>query len=326
MASIHGGASSALDLSIDSAQSTLIQDFLDHLGITENAVSPLSVSSWSNETDWSDRDIYMLPDSTSAATATIAAGKQTAIMLNPDSETGKILIIQGSGDAEIEGGGGDDKILGGEGDDSVAGGFGDDELFGGVGNDRLFGGFGEDVLYGNLGDDRIGAGDGADRFYGGAGNDTASGEEGSDLLMGNRDLDLLYGNAGDDIIYGNQQDDVLYGGKGADTLYGGQDSDTLIGGQGNDVLHGNLGGDVFAFHANSGVDVIEDFVRGSDSILIAQDINGLSVATPEDLVDRISSDAAGNAVIDLGSGNVVTIDGLGAEELIGNIGAIVTVG
>ena len=159
-----------------------------------------------------------------------------------------------------------------------------------------------------------------------AGEDCISGGDDSDFLMGNKGTDIVYGNIGDDILYGNQQNDVLYGGADSDTLYGGQNDDTLEGGRGDDVLHGNLGGDQFVFRTNSGVDVIYDFVAGIDTIRVASGINGLPVAEPGDLTSRISSDSQGNAVIDFGNGNVVTIDGLSADDLLGDISAFITVG
>ena len=144
--------------------------------------------------------------------------------------------------------------------------------------------------------------------------------------MGNHDPDMIDGNSGSDIIYGNQQDDTIVGGDGQDTLFGGQNDDILDGGMGDDALHGNLGGDQFVFRTDSGVDIIYDFVAGTDSILVATGINGLPISAPGDLAGRISSDAIGNAVIDFGNGNVVTIDGLSADDLLGNIGSYITVG
>lgn len=327
MASIVGGSFDPVENpNIDATQSMLIRDFLDQIGLSEGAVEPVAVQSSGGSPSIDSLEPYVLADTTTAATVLATEGEQIALSLNPDSETGRILIVQGSGDALITGGGGGDKVQAGSGDDTVDAGSGDDLVRGGVGSDLLAGDLGDDIIYGNMGSDTLSAGDGADSLFGGQGEDCISGGDDSDFLMGNRGADIVYGNLGDDIIYGNQQNDMVYGGSGGDTLYGGQNNDTLEGGRGDDALHGNLGGDQFVFRTNSGVDVIYDFVAGTDTIRVAAGINGLSVAEPGDLAGRISSDAQGNAVIDFGNGNVVTVDGLNANDLLGDISSYISVG
>ncbi|MBO6562328.1 MAG: calcium-binding protein [Nisaea sp.] len=325
MASLPGGFDPVLNRNIDAGQSTLIRDFLDNIGVSESSIETFDAPASDIAGGAGALTPFLLPDTMSAATATVARGQQISILLNPDATDGTVLIIQGEGNARIRGGGGSDKIQGGSGDDTMTGGLGDDLLRGGGGNDSIFGGAHDDIIYGNIGDDTIASDDGADSFFGGQGNDEIAGGVGDDFLMGNRDADVAYGNIGDDILYGNQQDDTLFGGAGNDTLYGGQDADILEGGRGDDALHGNLGGDQFVFRNDSGVDVIYDFVGGTDRILVAANINGLPVTEAADLAVRISSDATGNAVIDLGGGNVVTIDGLSATDLVRDIASYITV-
>jgi len=84
-------------------------------------------------------------------------------------------------------------------------------------------------------------------------------------------------------------------------------------------MFGNLGDDVFVLQDNSGSDVINGFVQGTDLLQIQQNINGLSISSPADLLTRVSSDANGNAVIDLGNGNQVTLVGITAAEVSGDI-------
>lgn len=308
---------------IDAEQSTLIRDFLDTIGLSEESVETLSVESSGNA---ESQTPYILPEETTAATALAPDGEQVSISLSPGSDSGKILIIQGSGDALITGSRGGDQVQGGSGADTVSAGLGDDFIRGGIGSDSLHGGLGNDMVYGNTGSDTIGSEEGANSFFGGQGDDYISGGADADFIMGNRDADIVYGNSGSDIIYGNQQNDTIFGGDGGDTLYGGQNNDVLEGGAGDDALHGNLGGDQFIFRTNSGVDVIYDFVAGTDTIRVASGINGLSVSEPGDLTSRISSDALGNAVIDFGNGNVVTIDGLNATDLLADISSYISVG
>ena len=318
MASLVGNGFDATDnWNIDAAQSTLVRDFLDMIGLSENSLQIMTAHSYDSAVDPETIEPFILPDETMAATVLAPEGKQISLSLNSELTDERVLIVQGSGDALITGGSGVDNIQTGNGNDTVKA---------GSGGDFIHSGFGDDIIYGNIGGDTLSAGEGADSLFGGQGEDCISGGDDSDFLMGNKGADIVYGNIGDDILYGNQQNDVLYGGADGDTLYGGQNDDTLEGGRGDDVLHGNLGGDQFVFRANSGVDVIYDFVAGTDIIRVATGINGLPVAEPGDLASRISSDAQGNAVIDFGNGNVVTIDGLSAGDLLGDISAFITVG
>jgi hypothetical protein len=68
------------------------------------------------------------------------------------------------------------------------------------------------------------------------------------------------------------------------------------------------------FSGGGGQDVVLDFNPGSDLLQIAQNINGLEVNTPADLTDHIS-DVDGNAVIDLGNGDSVTLVGVDATDV-----------
>ena len=327
MASLVGGMfDPAENRNIDAEQSTLIRDFLDSLGLSESSVETVTVQASDSSSGGDSPAPFVLSDETTLATALAPDGKQISLSLNPDSETGKTLIIQGSGDALITGSGGGDNIQAGSGSDTVDAGLGDDLVQGGIGSDSLIGGIGNDIIYGNTGSDTLAADAGANSLFGGQGEDHISGGADGDFLMGNRDADIVHGNAGWDIVYGNQQNDTIFGGAGNDTLYGGQNEDMLDGGSGDDALHGNLGGDQFIFRSNSGVDVIHDFVAGTDTIVVSTGINGLQVTEPGDLSTRISSDALGNAVIDFGEGNVVTIDGLNAQDLLSDIGSYISIG
>ena len=105
------------------------------------------------------------------------------------------------------------------------------------------------------------------------------------------------GGSGADRLDGNRNDDVLSGGAGRDTL---------IGGAGDDTLYGGLGLDQFHFADGSGQDVIVDRPRFGERLYIARDINGTGVTTTADLLARLSDNAAGQAVLDLGGGHGVT--------------------
>ncbi|WPZ35013.1 DUF4347 domain-containing protein [Thalassobaculum sp. OXR-137] len=191
--------------------------------------------------------------------------------------------------------------------DSVGGTAGDDTLYGNGGNDTVRGYGGLDILYGNTDNDLI---------YGNQSTDTLYGGQGADTLYGGQDADWICGNLGGDVIYGNKGDDRVWGDTGADTLFGGQDADTLSGGAGDDRLFGNLGADVFRFDGADGADVIHDFSSAEgDMIAIAAHVNGSGVARAADLLNGVTTDASGNAVLDLGSGNTVTLIGVGPTGL-----------
>ncbi|WP_420566334.1 DUF4347 domain-containing protein [Thalassobaculum sp.] len=200
-------------------------------------------------------------------------------------------------------------------DDLLRGADGNDTLYGLGGNDTLSGGTDIDVLYGNLGDDLLYGNQAADSLYGGQGTDTAYGGAGDDRLWGNHGNDVLHGNQGADLIYGNAGDDRIWGDDGADTLYGGQGADTLSGGAGNDQIFGNSGADIFRVDDADGADAIHDFALGVDRLMVAVNVNGTAVASADHLLARLFDDGAGNAVLDLGSGNSVTLVGLAASQL-----------
>ncbi|MCT8266400.1 DUF1565 domain-containing protein [Afifella sp. JA880] len=251
----------------------------------------------------------------------------------------------GGGNDEIEGGGGNDTLFSGEGNDTVDGGDGDDMVFGGVGDDVVTGGAGNDQAYGGTGNDDIDGGDGDDFLGGGEGNDTIIGGAGNDVLFGGRPglgadandafyagdgddqgfagdgddiatggngADEIGGGSGNDTVGGGNGNDLLYGGAGDDMLYGGADADTVYGGSGNDQIYfGDNDGaaDIYASVADNGTDVVFGFENGTDHL----DVRANGFTSFAELT--ISEDGEGNATIDLGGGNVLTLNGVAASEL-----------
>jgi hypothetical protein len=69
------------------------------------------------------------------------------------------------------------------------------------------------------------------------------------------------------------------------------------------------------FNGGGGQDVVLDFHPGSDLLQIASNINGLPVSSPADLAGNVSSDVDGNAVLDLGNGDTVTLVGVDAQDV-----------
>jgi Ca2+-binding RTX toxin-like protein len=79
------------------------------------------------------------------------------------------------------------------------------------------------------------------------------------------------------------------------------------------MLVGGAGNDTFAFSGGGGHDVVMDFSDG-DILQIAKNINGLHVTSAADLAARVT-DHDGNAVIDLGHGDTITLVGIKAEDI-----------
>jgi Ca2+-binding RTX toxin-like protein len=70
-------------------------------------------------------------------------------------------------------------------------------------------------------------------------------------------------------MFGNGGRDKLCGSESNDTLYGPKGYDYLIGSLGNDILSGGIGRDRFVLTAGSGPDLITDFTKGEDLLVLA---------------------------------------------------------
>ncbi|MCP5361883.1 MAG: calcium-binding protein [Hyphomicrobiales bacterium] len=234
------------------------------------------------------------------------------------------LILTGSDDLNGSGNNQDNVIAGNDGNNLLSGGNGNDALVGGNGNDTLDGGNGDDTICAGSGDDSVIGGNGNDRIITEDGNDTVHAGTGDDAVFGGNNNDLIFGEAGDDSLDGGEGDDQLFGqtgddsltgGGGSDTLSGDKGDDTLIGGAGNDSLTGGKGDDFFSFTDGSGEDVIDDFEAGDDVIQLTKDINGSGILTGDDVLAGVTEDLSGNAVVDLGGGNTITLLGVDKDDL-----------
>jgi uncharacterized protein len=99
-----------------------------------------------------------------------------------------------------------------------------------------------------------------------------NGGNGRDVLNGTSGEDVLIGGNGDDVLYGHGGHDWLLGGNGDDQLFGGAGNDVLVGGRGNDVLTGGSGRDRFVFGKSGGNDVVTDYEKGVDSLVLEDGI------------------------------------------------------
>jgi|GEM_PF-1733159 len=192
-----------------------------------------------------------------------------------------------------------ENIVGTDYEDNIIGDTTDNNLFGGLGNDTLDGGDGNDSLDGFASNDILIGGIGNDTLDGGAGNDTLNGGAGNDSIFGRNGHDII--NAGDD-------NDTVRGGTGNDSIDGGDGDDLIEGGIGNNNLTGGSGLDRFLFvqEANAS-DLITDFSL-TDDVIDVTDASFASFDTIDDL--NILSDGGGNALVDLGAGHTVVLQGV----------------
>ncbi|MCA2665691.1 MAG: putative Ig domain-containing protein, partial [Pseudanabaena sp. M114S2SP2A07QC] len=209
----------------------------------------------------------------------------TVIASDPAGETAAdsfilevLNAVNGDSSSEtVNGTSGDDYINASAGNDTVNGGEGNDILDGGTGNDRLAGGPGDDTYIVDSSRDVAieNAGQGQDTVKSSV-NYTLTVNIENITLTGNANIDGT-GNNLDNLITGNSGNNLLKGLDGNDTLLGGAGNDTLMGGKGNDVLTGGDGSDSFLFGSGAifntsdfGVDSINDFIKGSDKIILSK--------------------------------------------------------
>ncbi|MEM9357708.1 MAG: calcium-binding protein [Pseudomonadota bacterium] len=182
-------------------------------------------------------------------------------------------------------------------------------------NDRIFGNNEVNVLDGGAGDDTFHSFGGSDFVNGGEGTDTVLFSAGGAVtidLDDNGDAVASVGDtvtsienitgsaAGDDTISGNASVNVLNGNGGNDTLNGEGGDDTLIGGAGSDT---------FVETEGSGADTVTDFAIADDVI----DVAGHGLTAAEALA--LAVDNAGDALIDFGGGDTLTLTGVAAGDL-----------
>lgn len=138
---------------------------------------------------------------------------------------------------------------------------------------------------------------------------TRNGGKANDQLSGSVGEDILLGNAGEDRLLGLGGHDRLDGGVGDDRLFGGDGHDKLIGGRGNDLLEGGAGRDTFVFGTNAGDDVVVDFDRAADRLLL----EGVTIRSSQTLDSN--GDGIADLRLELSGGGTATL--LGVSSLAG---------
>src|SRR5262249_13471647 len=124
--------------------------------------------------------------------------------------------------------------------------------------------------------------------------------------------EFFEGGSSSDTLRGNDGADTLVGRSGADSLDGGDQGDSLDGGAGNDTSAGGLGADTF-LAAGRGIDVIVDFKHVEGDKISLQGVAGF--ATVADVTAH-GMQSGPDAVIDLGSGNSLTLQNVSLASLI----------
>jgi Ca2+-binding RTX toxin-like protein len=171
----------------------------------------------------------------------------------------------------------------------------------------------DDVISGTPGDDTMTGGDGDDWMDGGGGGDLMHGGAGNDYMIGES---FSFGAGWDDQLYGDAGNDTLEGLDGQDYLNGGDGDDVLDGYGGNDTFNGGAGADWFEQILSgyaAGADVIEDFVKGEDKLLLA--IDGLT--RPDfSAVESIVQDGADTVITykDVGTVRLPGVDASTIDE------------
>ena len=257
----------------------------------------------------------------SGVTANLATGKATDGWGNTD----KLLSIE-----MLRGSAFDDTLIGNRGNNVLRGLAGDDVLNGSKGRhdevrydrDESYGGTDGVTVNLKTGKATDGFGDtdtlrNIEDARGSESNDKIIGSKVANEIEGLGGKDVLSGLGGKDTLLGGGGRDRLLGGGGADTLKGEAGIDTLIGGGGNDALYGGGHNDRFVFKGTFGDDTIFDFKTAGTKEKI--DLSAVaSIKNFTDLSNNHLSEVGGNAVIDDGSGNTITLDGIHMAELSAN--------
>ena len=171
------------------------------------------------------------------------------------------------------------------------------------------GGSGDDRITGNDVDNDIKGNGGADKIVALGGDDEISAGGGKDIVAAGSGDDTVIGGNGGDVLRGQKGADVLGGGGGNDRIKGAGGGDELTGGTGDDLLRGGGGGDSFVFRAGDDRDEIADFQRGSDILVLDDNLWGGGMSA-QDVIDTYGVDKGSYTVLNFGGGDVLTVLGI----------------
>lgn len=141
---------------------------------------------------------------------------------------------------------------------------------------------------------------------------TRSGSEGRDFIFGRKDDDLVDAGGGNDFIRTGKGWDEIKAGAGNDWVNAGGGSDIISGGAGNDFMRGGRGNDDFVFASgDDGHDVIRDFLRGDDRLVLS---GFAGITDAQDVLDH-AKDVRGGTYIAFDDATSVYLRGVEVEDI-----------
>ena len=170
------------------------------------------------------------------------------------------------------------------------------------------------------GQDFLDGGAGADTMYGGTGNTTSTGsdiyvvdnvgdvviDETSNRTSAARNHDLVL--ASISYTLGDTIENLTLTGTGDINGTGNGRANVLTGNSGHNILRGGAGGDTFVFTQGSGADTVADFRVGQNDRI---DVSAYTHGTAQ---TSFITQSGSDTVIDLGGGNVITIQHMTATD------------
>lgn len=242
-----------------------------------------------------------------------------------------LTLVEGAGDINGTGNEGVNYIEGNSGNNILDGRGGADTLVGGEGDDTYIVDETSDVVIETaensfdtvIASNTYTLSDALETLtLGGENSIDGTGNQLDNFINGNTASNVLSGEDGNDEMYGNEGDDALSGGEGNDYLQGDAGVDLMAGGNGDDIYVIDRLEDQIIESENAG----QDFVVSSISITLEVNVEGLQLASSEDLIgigNELNNEITGgdgNDRLEGKSGNDTLYSSGGVDTLIGGEG------
>jgi hypothetical protein len=143
---------------------------------------------------------------------------------------------------------------------------------------------------------------------------TLQGSNNDQLIEAGSGNDTIYGGSGTNLLFAGSGNDLLVGGPNSDYLFAGSGADTLSGGAGSNFMQAGSGPDIFQLSASdAAIDIIAEFKVGKDHLAIAG--AGPASALVTTILQTMTTDSAGDAVLHLSGSHTVTLQGIGQSQV-----------